>query len=164
MLVLEHFSAWIFWQNGWFSTATHFGTGAKMSVSKHPYCFVWCWNFPVLECPRAKISQCCKVPVPKSPCAEKYSYRNVHWDRMSMCQNILEAKKFLWWNVRAEMYLPKRCLNKPKPLEPCITVYTISVFTILTTYICLKLLGSRCDPFFLIDGLSINVYMYTICF
>ena len=48
---LIHFGTWIFRQSGCFSKITHFCTGAKKSVPKHPYCFVWCQNFPVPKCP-----------------------------------------------------------------------------------------------------------------
>ena len=49
----------------------YFSTGAKMSVPKWPYCFVWCRNILVLKCPFAKNVPMLKRPHTKKPLCQK---------------------------------------------------------------------------------------------
>ena len=86
----------------------YFSTGAKMSVPKWPYCFVWCRPcaeiFLCRNVPLPKMSLCRNVLMPKSPCAKTSSSQNVHGDRMFMCQNDHRAqslcRKLSCQNVR----------------------------------------------------------------
>ena len=101
---LKHFGTWIFPQNGCFGTATHFGTGAKMSCAETYIllCMVpkfpsWktsiCWNI------LCKISQCWNISVPKYPSALK-----------SLCQNVYMSKH------------PRRENNQSCKMASCILV------------------------------------------